>query len=155
MYYIKTQNHVVELKAKARFYREFKNAIGCANLKAAFFAAYETLDVDFLAKWIVAFASDRTTTAETALDVIDECFEEGKLLPDLYADCADFLNGMGFFGKLGLSEGESAIDYFEDTTNKINVDEKIAAALDSGMTGIVNKMVAERMETKEQETKEQ
>ena len=149
MYSIKTQNHVVELKAKARFYREFKNAIGCANLKAAFFTAYETLDVDFLAHWIVAFASDRDTDVETAYDVIDECFEEGKLLPDLYADCADFLNGMGFFGKLALSEGESAIAYFEDKTNKIDVDGKIAAALDNGMTGLVDRMVAERMDSKE------
>lgn len=146
MYIIKLEKETVELKAKARFYREFKLRLGCANLKSAFFEAYENVDVDFLAKWIVAFNVDRTFTEEHAYDVLDTYLEsDGNTLDKLFAECAEFLNGMGFFGKLELSEGESAIDYFADKSNKVNLDEKVAAALDNGLSNIVNEMVAERI----------
>lgn len=145
MYIIKTANHSVELIAKARYYREFKNSLGCNNLKQAFFSAFEDLDVDFLVEMIIAFAKDRTLNEKDALDILDECLEEGKELYDLYAEASEFLNGMGFFGKLELSEGESVISYFEDRTNKLNMDEKIATALDQAMDEVVNQMVAERL----------
>lgn len=147
MYIIKLEKETVELNAKARFYREFKLMLGCQNLKSAFFTAYENVDVDFLAKWIVAFNKDRNYLEDHAYDVIDEYLEiDGNTLDKLYSDCAEFLNGMGFFGKLELSEGECAIDYFADKTNKLNMDEKIATALDRGVTQIVDQMVADRLE---------
>lgn len=146
MYAIQLKDKNVELKAKARFYREFKLALGCSNLRARFFEAFEDVDVDFLAKWIVYFSVDRSITEEDAYDILDEYLEmEGHSIERLFTDCAEFLNGMGFFGKLELSEGDYTIDYFRDRTNKVSLDEKLATALDTGVTEVVNKMVAERM----------
>lgn len=146
MYAIQLKDKSIELKAKARYYREFKLALGCTNLRARFFEAFENVDVDFLVKWIMYFASDRTISEDKAYDILDEYLEiEDNTIESLYADAAEFLNGMGFFGRLGLSEGESTIDYFKDKTNKVSLDEKLATALDSGVTEVINRMVAERM----------
>lgn len=146
MYAIQLKDKSIELKAKARYYREFKLMLGCTNLKARFFDALENVDVDFLVKWIMAFATDRTITEDKAYDILDEYLEiEGNSIESLYADAAEFLNGMGFFGRLALSEGASIIDYFSDKTNKVSLDEKLATALDTGVTAIVDQMVRERM----------
>lgn len=148
MYVIKTDKKDITLKAKARFYREFKMYLGVQNLKAAFFKAFDDVDIDFLAAWIKWFNEDRDFTLDAAYDVIDEKMDsEDNALYNLFADCAEFLNGMGFFGKrLEVGENERTIAYFEDKMNRINMDEKMADALDSGMTSIVNRLVEERMQ---------
>ena len=146
MYAIRLKDKNVELKAKARYYREFKLALGCANLRAKFFEAFEDVDVDFLVKWIMYFSADRNLTEDNAYDILDEYLDiDGNSIESLYSDCAEFLNGMGFFGKLDLPEDGSTIDYFRDKTNKVSLDEKLATALDTGVTDVVNRMVAERM----------
>lgn len=148
MYVIKTDKKDITLKAKARFYREFKMYLGVQNLKAAFFKAFDDVDIDFLAAWIKWFNEDRNFTLDAAYDVIDEKMDsEDNALYNLFADCAEFLNGMGFFGKrLEVGENERTIAYFEDKMNRINMDEKMADALDNGMTSIVNRLVEERMQ---------
>jgi hypothetical protein len=145
MLILKTSNRTIELKAKARFYREFKAALGCANLKQAFFSAYENVDVDFLVKFLYSFAVDRPISEDVALDFLDDYLAENHTINELYAECAEFLNGMGFFGKLDLSEGESAIAYFDDKTNKLNMDDKLVNALDNGISDVVNRMVRDRL----------
>lgn len=146
MYAIQLKDKSIELKAKARYYREFKMALGCSNLRARFFDAFEEVDVDFLVKWIMSFASDRSITEDKAYDILDEYLEiDGNSIESLYSDCAEFLNGMGFFGKLELPDGGSTIDYFRDKTNKVSLDDKLATALDTGVTDVINRMVAERM----------
>lgn len=144
MYQIETKEKTYNLKARARYYREFKVALGVQNLRNAFFIAYENVDVDFLAAWIKWFNEDRNLSLDTCYDILDEAFDNGKDLESLFADCADFLNGMGFFGKLAF-DGKSAIAYFSDPMNKLNMDHKMADALDSGLTNIVNQMVEERL----------
>ncbi len=157
MYQIKTEKHIYNLKAKARYYREFKMALGVSNLKAAFFKAFDDVDIDFLANWIKWFNEDRDMKIDTAYDVIDEYLEDDEThtLYDLYADAAEFMNGMGFFGKrLEVGAKERTIAFFEDKTNRVNMDEKMADALDTGLTNIVNKLVEERlMEEKEKADK--
>jgi hypothetical protein len=153
MYVIKTDNKEITLKAKARYYREFKLALGVQNLKAAFFKAFDDVDIDFLAMWIKWFNEDRNFTLDAAYDVIDDKLEsEDNALYNLFADCAEFLNGMGFFGKrLEVGENERTIAFFEDKMNRISMDEKMADAIDSGMTSIVNRMVEERMQAERDE----
>lgn len=155
MFQFKTDKTTVTLKAKARYYREFKLFIGASNLKVAFFKAFDDMDVDFLAAWIKCFNEDRNLTLDGAYDIIDERMEsEDEALYKMYSECADFLNGMGFFGKrLEVPENEPTIAYFEDKMNRISMDEKMANAIDNGMTDIVNRMVAERLEA-ERENKE-
>lgn len=149
MYSIKTASHEVELKAKSRFYLEFKLALGCPNLKQAFFVAFENVDVEFLAKWIKAFAVDRKLTLDDAYDIIDEYIEDGEhTLYELFSDCADFINGMGFFGKLELSDGESVIAFFENRTNMIDMNGKISSAIDSGIDELVSRELAEQLAKK-------
>jgi hypothetical protein len=149
MFSIKTANHEVELKAKSRFYLEFKLALGCPNLKQAFFVAFENVDVEFLAKWIKAFAVDRKLTLDNAYDIIDEYIEDGEhTLYDLFSDCADFINGMGFFGKLELSDGESVIAFFENRANMIDMNGKISSAIDSSLDELVSRELAEQMAKK-------
>lgn len=149
MYSIKTANHEVELKAKSRFYLEFKLSLGCQNLKQEFFVAFENVDVEFLAKWIKAFAVDRKLTLDDAYDIIDEYIEDGEhTLYDLFSDCADFINGMGFFGKLELSDGESVIAFFENRANMIDMNGKISSAIDSGIDELVSRELAEQLAKK-------
>ena len=156
MYQIITKKQTYTLDAKARYYREFKMALGVQNLKAAFFTAFENVDVDFLAGWIKWFNKDRQLTQEQALDIIDDYLEtesdEQHTLYGLYTDCADFLNGMGFFGKrLEVPDGEPTIAYFEDKMNKISMDEKMANAVDSGLSSVVNQMVEDELRKKAEE----
>lgn len=144
MYQIETKEKTYALKARARYYREFKVYLGVQNLRNAFFVAYENVDVDFLAAWIKWFNEDRNLSIDACYDILDAAMDNGKDLETLFAECADFLNGMGFFGKLAF-EGESAIAYFSEPMNKLNMDHKMADALDNGMTNVVNRLVEERL----------
>lgn len=140
----------IEMVAKSRFYRQFKFLLGCQNLKAAFFTAYENVDVDFLAKWIVSFSKDRELSEEAAFDVIDEYIDTGKTLDDLYSDCAEFLNGAGFFGKLPLSEYNSVIEFFGDKMNQFDFNSNVAEALTDGIKEYTQQKVQQRMSQKDE-----
>lgn len=155
MYIIKAGNKEYTLKARARYYREFKMALGVQNLKAAFFKAFDDVDIDFLAAWIKYFNEDRNLSIDTAYDIIDSKMEsEEAAIYNLYCDCADFLNGMGFFGKqLEVGENERTIAYFEDKMNRISMDEKMADAVDTGLTNIVNRLVEERLQAEHEADK--
>lgn len=153
MFTFKTDKQTVTLKAKARYYREFKMYLGVQNLKIAFFKAFDDMDVDFLAGWIKFFNENRNLSIDEAYDIIDERMEsENDALYNMFSECADFLNGMGFFGKrLEVGENEHTIAYFEDKMNRISMDEKMASAIDSGITNIVNQMVEERLKKESEE----
>ena len=144
MYQIETKDKTYPMKARARYYREFKMFLGVQNLNSAFFSAYENTDVDFLAAWIKYFNENRTLSVDACYDIIDDAIENGKTLDELFSDCAEFLNGYGFFGKLAL-DGKSVIAYFADPMNKINMDHAVADALRDGMTAVVNRTVEEKM----------
>lgn len=152
MYQITLKNKTITLTARARYYREFKMALGVQNLKNAFFAAYENIDVDFLAAWIKYFADDRDLELGEAYDILDEMVEDGRKLYDIYADAADFLNGMGFFGKLEVG-GKRAIAYFEDKMNKIDIDSKVASAIDTAVSEYTTQAVTEQMKKDESKSK--
>lgn len=145
MYTIRTETEVVELKARARYYREFKAKLGVENLKRAFFVAFESMDVDFLVILIQCFAVTRGMSEEKALDLIDGYLDTGKKLFELYDEVAEFLNGGGFFGKLELSDEKSTIDYFKDKLNKIDMDEAIAQAMDGGLKEATHRLVTEKL----------
>lgn len=152
MYQIALKNKTITLTARARYYREFKMALGVQNLKNAFFAAYENIDVDFLAAWIKYFADDRDLELGEAYDILDEMVEDGRKLYDIYADAADFLNGMGFFGKLEVG-GKRTIAYFEDKMNKIDIDSKVASAIDTAVSEYTTQAVTEQMKKDESKSK--
>ena len=152
MYQIALKNKTITLTARARYYREFKMALGVQNLKNAFFAAYENIDVDFLAAWIKYFADDRDLELGEAYDILDEMVEDGRKLYDIYADAADFLNGMGFFGKLEVG-GKHTIAYFEDKMNKIDIDSKVASAIDTAVSEYTTQAVTEQMKKDESKSK--
>lgn len=152
MYQIALKNKTITLTARARYYREFKMALGVQNLKNAFFAAYENIDVDFLAAWIKYFADDRDLELGEAYDILDEMVEDGRKLYDIYADAADFLNGMGFFGKLEVG-GKRTIVYFEDKMNKIDIDSKVASAIDTAVSEYTTQAVTEQMKKDESKSR--
>lgn len=152
MYQIALKNKTITLTARARYYREFKMALGVQNLKNAFFAAYENIDVDFLAAWIKYFADDRDLELGEAYDILDEMVEDGRKLYDIYADAADFLNGMGFFGKLEVG-GKRTIAYFEDKMNKIDIDSKVASAIDTAVSEYTTQAVTEQMKKDESKSR--
>lgn len=152
MYQIALKNKTITLTARARYYREFKMALGVQNLKNAFFAAYENIDVDFLAAWIKYFADDRDLELGEAYDILDEMVEDGRKLYDIYADAADFLNGMGFFGKLEVG-GKRTIAYFEDKMNKIDIDSKLASAIDTAVSEYTTQAVTEQMKKDESKSR--
>ena len=152
MYQISLKNKTITLTARARYYREFKMALGVQNLKNAFFTAYENIDVDFLAAWIKYFADDRDLELGEAYDILDEMVEDGRKLYDIYADAADFLNGMGFFGKLEVG-GKRTIAYFEDKMNKIDIDSKVASAIDTAVSEYTTQAVTEQMKKDESKSK--
>lgn len=152
MYQIALKNKTITLTARARYYREFKMALGVQNLKNAFFAAYENIDVDFLAAWIKYFADDRDLELGEAYDILDEMVEDGRKLYDIYADAADFLNGMGFFGKLEVG-GKRTIAYFEDKMIKIDIDSKVASAIDTAVSEYTTQAVTEQMKKDESKSR--
>ena len=152
MYQIALKNKTITLTARARYYREFKMALGVQNLKNAFFAAYENIDVDFLAALIKYFADDRDLELGEAYDILDEMVEDGRKLYDIYADAADFLNGMGFFGKLEVG-GKRTIAYFEDKMNKIDIDSKVASAIDTAVSEYTTQAVTEQMKKDESKSR--
>lgn len=139
---IKNGNTEITLKASAGAYRKLKLMQGCLNLKAAFFAAYENIDPDFLIACIEAFGVD--VTRDKAEAFVDGLFESGKLL-EVFSEVANFLNGMGFFGVLPLKEGESVIDYFGNPLNKVDTSKAIASAMDNALNTEVSRSVRERI----------
>lgn len=146
MYELNTGNNTIELKARAASYRRLKLIIGADNLKTAFMNAYSNMDIEFLGKVIEIFCADEAKLRELggADGVIDECIDNGVSFEKVYADVAAFLNGMGFFGDLNLAKKETAIDWFKNPMNGINLDEKLAKALNNGLDEVVKTMVQER-----------
>ena len=144
MYLIKNGKDEKELRASAAAYRKLKFLIGCKNLKAAYFEAFQNIDIDFLISAIECFAKCERSDAEA---FVDEAFEEGKI-NDMFVEIADFMNGMGFFGDLGLSENESLTDYFKNPLNRVDMNETMAqamnTALNESVSGIVKDQVKEQ-----------
>ena len=141
MFMIDNGNRKIELKASAGAYRKLKFLLGVSNLKAAYFEAYQAVDVDFLLHVVECFGKMEYTDAEA---FVDEAFETGKIGP-MFVEVANFLNGMGFFGDLNLAENESVIDYFKNPLNRVDMNETMAkamkTALDESVTGIVKEQV--------------
>ena len=141
MYYIDNGNRKIELKASAGAYRQLKFLLGCKSLKAAYFEAFQSIDVDFLLHSIECFGKLQYSEAEA---FVDEAFETNKI-SDMFAEMAEFMNGMGFFGDLALDENETVIDYFRNPVNQVDMNETVAkamkSALDESVTGIVKEQV--------------
>ena len=141
MFMIDNGNRKIELKASAGAYRKLKFLLGVSNLKAAYFEAFQSVDVDFLLHVVECFGKMEYTDAES---FVDEAFETGKI-NEMFTEVAQFLNGMGFFGDLNLAENESVIDYFKNPLNRVDMNETMAramrTALDESVTGIVKEQV--------------
>ena len=141
MFMIDNGNRKIELKASAGAYRKLKFLLGVSNLKAAYFEAFQSVDVDFLLHVVECFGKMENTDAEA---FVDEAFETGKI-NEMFTEVAQFLNGMGFFGDLNLAENESVIDYFKNPLNRVDMNETMAramrTALDESVTGIVKEQV--------------
>ena len=141
MIMIDNGNSKIELRASAGAYRKLKFLLGVSNLKAAFFDAYQSVDVDFLLHVVECFGNMEYTDAEA---FVDEAFEAGKIQP-MFTEVANFLNGMGFFGDLNLGENETVIDYFKNPLNRVDMNETMAtamkAALDESVTGVVKEQI--------------
>lgn len=141
MFMIDNGNRKIELKASAGAYRKLKFLLGVSNLKAAYFEAFQSVDVDFLLHVVECFGKMEHADAEA---FVDEAFETGKI-NEMFTEVAQFLNGMGFFGDLNLAENESVIDYFKNPLNRVDMNETMAramrTALDESVTGIVKEQV--------------
>ena len=141
MFMIDNGNRKVELKASAGAYRKLKFLLGVSNLKAAYFEAYQAVDVDFLLHVIECFGKMEYEDAEA---FVDEAFETGKIQP-MFVEVANFLNGMGFFGDLNLGENETVIDYFKNPLNRVDMNETMATAMktaqDESVTGVVKEQI--------------
>ena len=141
MFMIDNGNRKVELKASAGAYRKLKFLLGVSNLKAAYFEAFQSVDVDFLLHVVECFGKMEYEDAEA---FVDEAFETGNIHP-MFVEVANFLNGMGFFGDLSLGENETAIDYFKNPLNRVDMNETMAAAmktaLDESVTGVVKEQI--------------
>ena len=141
MFMIDNGNRKIELKASAGAYRKLKFLLGVSNLKAAYFEAFQSVDVDFLLQVGECFGKMEYADAEA---FVDEAFETGKI-NEMFTEVAQFLNGMGFFGDLNLAENESVIDYFKNPLNRVDMNETMAramrTALDESVTGIVKEQV--------------
>lgn len=150
MFMLNNGNRDIELKASAGGYRKLKFLCGCNNLKAYFFAAFENVDVDFLIYVVECFGKVEHSEAEA---YVDEAFEGGSL-QKMFADVAEFINGMGFFGDLGLDGNVPVIEYFKNPVNRVDMDETLANAMHSAMnesvTEIVKNQIAEEQEKKKQ-----
>lgn len=141
MYLIKNGKDEMELRASAGAYRKLKFLIGCNNLKAAYFKALEEVDIDFLISAIECFGKCERAAAE---EFVDAAFEEGNV-KSMFSEVAEFLNSMGFFGDLGLSENESVIDYFKNPLNRVDVNSTMAQAMSSALNESVSGIVKERV----------
>ena len=141
MFMIDNGNRKVELKASAGAYRKLKFLLGVSNLKAAYFEAYQAVDVDFLLHVIECFGKMEYEDAEA---FVDEAFETGNIHP-MFVEVANFLNCMGFFGDLNLGENETVIDYFKNPLNRVDMNETMATAmktaLDESVTGVVKEQI--------------
>ena len=141
MFMIDNGNRKVELKASAGAYRKLKFLLGVSNLKAAYFEAFQSVDVDFLLHVVECFGNMEYTDAES---FVDEAFETGNIHP-MFVEVANFLNGMGFFGDLNLGENETVIDYFKNPLNRVDMNETMATAmktaLDESVTGVVKEQI--------------
>ena len=148
MFMLNNGTRDIELKASASAYRKLKFLAGCNNLKAAFFAAYENVEVDFLISVVECFGKVEHKDAE---EFVDEAFESGSI-QKMFSDAAEFINGMGFFGDLDLSENVPVIEYFKNPVNRVDMDETLANAMHSAMndsvTELVKKQIAEENEKK-------
>lgn len=141
MYMIDNGTRKVELKASAGAYRQLKFLLGVSSLKAAYFEAFQNVDVDFMLYVVECFGKMQHADAEA---FVDEAFENNRI-NGMFSEIADFLNGMGFFGDLGLGENESVIEYFKNPLNRVDTNETIAKAmkqaLDESVSGIVKDQV--------------
>ena len=141
MFMIDNGNRKVELKASAGAYRKLKFLLGVSNLKAAYFEAFQSVDVDFLLHVVECFGKMEYEDAEA---FVDEAFETGNIHP-MFVEVANFLNGMGFFGDLNLGENETVIDYFKNPLNRVDMNETMATAmktaLDESVTGVVKEQI--------------
>lgn len=131
----------ITLKACSASYRALKLRLGCNNLKAAFFDAYENVDLDFLIYCIESFGSVDRAKAE---EFVDGLLESNRIQP-VFAEVAEFINGMGFFGVLPLKEGENVIDYFKNPVNKVDTSKTIAATMSETLNSEVSRVVRERI----------
>lgn len=131
----------ITLKACAASYRALKLRLECDNLKMAFFDAYENIDIDFLIYCIEAFGGVDRASAEA---FVDGLLDEGKV-QEAFAEMAEFINGMGFFGVLALREGENVIDYFRNPVNKVDTNKTIASTMSETLNSEVSRVVRERI----------
>lgn len=131
----------ITLKACSASYRALKLRLGCNNLKAAFFEAYENVDIDFLIYCIEAFGGVKRDEAEA---FVDGLLEKNMVQP-IFSEVAEFINGMGFFGVLPLREGESVIDYFKNPVNKVDTSKTIASTMSETLNSEVSRVVRERI----------
>lgn len=141
MFIIKNGKDEMELRASAGAYRKLKFLIGCNNLKAAYFKALEEVDIDFLIYAIECFGKCERAAAE---EFVDAAFEDGNV-KSMFAEVAEFLNSMGFFGDLGLSENESVIDYFKNPLNRVDTQETMARAMNDALNESVAGIVKEQV----------
>ena len=142
MFMLDNGNRKIELKASAGAYRKLKFLIGSGNLKAAYFDALQSVDVDFLLHAIECFGKMEYADAEA---FVDEAFESHKIMP-MFEDMANFLNGMGFFGDLNLGENETVIDFFKNPVNRVDMNETVAKAMRTALDESVTKITKERVE---------
>ena len=142
MFMLDNGNRKIELKASAGAYRKLKFLIGSGNLKAAYFDALQSVDVDFLLHAIECFGKVEYADAEA---FVDEAFESHKIMP-MFEDMANFLNGMGFFGDLNLGENETVIDFFKNPVNRVDMNETVAKAMRTALDESVTKITKERVE---------
>lgn len=142
MFMLDNGKRKIELKASAGAYRKLKFLIGSGNLKAAYFDALQSVDVDFLLHAIECFGKMEYADAEA---FVDEAFESHKIMP-MFEEMANFLNGMGFFGDLNLDENETAIDFFKNPVNRVDMNETVAKAMRTALDESVTKITKERVE---------
>ena len=142
MFMLDNGNRKIELKASAGAYRKLKFLIGSGNLKAAYFDALQSVDVDFLLHAIECFGKVEYADAEA---FVDEAFESHKIMP-MFDEMANFLNGMGFFGDLNLGENETVIDFFKNPVNRVDMNETVAKAMRTALDESVTKITKERVE---------
>ena len=142
MFMLDNGNRKIELKASAGAYRQLKFLLGSGNLKAAYFDALQSVDVDFLLHAIECFGKVEYADAEA---FVDEAFESHKIMP-MFEDMANFLNGMGFFGDLNLGENETVIDFFKNPVNRVDMNETVAKAMRTALDESVTKITKERVE---------
>ena len=142
MFMLDNGKRKIELKASAGAYRQLKFLLGSGNLKAAYFDALQSVDVDFLLHAIECFGKVEYADAEA---FVDEAFESHKIMP-MFEDMANFLNGMGFFGDLNLGENETVIDFFKNPVNRVDMNETVAKAMRTALDESVTKLTKERVE---------